>query len=119
MCAVCAGDSFSTSLEERKAVFDARFHDRFGDLDSKDAPPGMVPLERPESESMVFNLLLNSQSATMGLLASGRHVWDSSAGMTLLTARPDRHQRGRQAHAEQYAGRAGLFGGAPHHWHTR
>ena len=35
-----AGDSFSRQLRERIASFDQRFHDKFGDLEAKDAPPG-------------------------------------------------------------------------------
>lgn len=39
-CESAAGDSFSRQLQERIATFDQRFHDKFGDLEAKDAPSG-------------------------------------------------------------------------------
>jgi hypothetical protein len=41
---VDAEDSFSRELQDRIATFDQRFHDKFGDLEAKDAPPGAATL---------------------------------------------------------------------------
>lgn len=54
-----AGDSFSRQLQERIATFDQRFHDKFGDLDTKDAPPGAATrcMSNPTPCAVPHNLL--------------------------------------------------------------